>query len=95
MRILQEPESRVWQARNFLVKDLQYLFKMNEKQIIDFIAKENKWNDYNPEVTKMYIKRHFTEGRNESLVKKPIKRSTLMKYGYCKNDCKECIYNKY
>lgn len=95
MRILQEPESRVWQARNFLVKDLQYLFKMTEKQIFDFIVKENKWNDYNPEVTKMYIKRHFTEGRNESLVKKPIKRSTLMKYGYCKNDCGECIYNKY
>jgi hypothetical protein len=95
MRILQEPSTRCWQARNFLVKDLQYLFKMTEKQINDFISKENHWDDYNEDITRMYVNRHFTEGRNESLVKKPIKRSTLMRYGYCKNDCRECVYNKY
>ncbi|MFH1133079.1 MAG: hypothetical protein V1735_01170 [Nanoarchaeota archaeon] len=63
--------------------------------IADFIIKENCWSDFDSEVTKMYVKRHFTEGRNESLVKKPIKRSTLMRYGYCRNDCGECVYNKY
>ncbi len=91
--ILRNPDSQ-WYARNFLVKWLIYSMQLEKAEILELINKYNAWSDYEPRITAFYVEKHFKEGTNESKVKRPPKKETLIKYGLCKNKSKRCVYGK-
>ena len=61
-------------------------------EIAELFNKYACWSDYNKSTTTYYVRKHFREGTCETKVKKPPKKKTLIKYGLCKDDCKECVY---
>ena len=82
-----------WYARQFLVKYLKYVLKLNIEQILDLIHKYNGWSDYNPRITAFYVNKHFRKGTCETKVEKPPRKKTLIKYGLCENKCEKCVYD--
>ncbi|MBI2657755.1 hypothetical protein HYX08_03620 [Candidatus Woesearchaeota archaeon] len=81
-----------WYARQFLVKFLKYALNLNKEQILQLIDKYTGWSDYDPRITAFYVNKHFRKGTCETKVMKPPKKKTLIKFGLCENDCRDCIY---
>jgi hypothetical protein len=90
--ILRKRETE-WYERHFLVKFLKYNQNLSKNQIAQLIKDYACWSDYDPKVTNYYLNKHFREGTCETKVKSPPKQATLIKYGLCKNKCKECVYS--
>ncbi len=89
-------ENAPWYARQFLIKFLKYILKLNREQILKLIAKYAGWSDYNPRITAFYVNKHFRKGTCETKIMKPPRKKTLIKYGLCEKKCKDCVYsNKY
>lgn len=82
-----------WYARQFLVKYLKYVLKLDREQILKLIDKYTAWSDYNPRITAFYVNKHFRKGTCETKVQKPPRKKTLVKYGLCDNKCEECVYH--
>ena len=82
-----------WYARQFVVKYLKYVLKLDREEILELIHKYNGWSDYNPRITAFYVNKHFRKGTCETKVEKPPRKKTLIKFGLCDNKCDNCIYS--
>jgi len=87
-------ENAPWYARQFLVKFLKYVLKLDREQILKLIDKYAGWSDYNPRITAFYVNKHFRKGTCETKVMKPPRKKTLVKYGLCMNNSGKCVYTK-
>ena len=72
-----------WYERPFLVKHLIYVLKLTEQEILKLIDTYRCWDDYDPKITRFYVRKHFREGSSNSKVKKAPRIETLVKYGLC------------
>jgi len=91
--ILRKRETE-WYERHFLVKFLKYTLRLSREEITELIGKYTCWSDYNKGTTEYYVRKHFREGTCETKVKKPPKKKTLIEYGLCKEESKECVYKE-
>ena len=82
-----------WYERPFLVKHLIYVLKLTEQEILKLIGTYRCWDDYDPKITRFYVRKHFREGSSYSKVKKAPRLETLVKYGLCEKGHR-CEYHQ-
>ena len=92
--ILKNPDAE-WYSRNYLVKWLRFVLKMDEKAIIDYLEQHCEWSDFNRNTTEYFVHKHFQSGTPEAQIRKPVRKKTLHKLGYCKGGCDGCCYRKH